>query len=72
MSMFSCKNCVPPDRHPGCHGTCPKYLKEKAEYDALKEADNKRKQVQDGLTAQRNKTYYRAMKRRRKGIKIYE
>jgi hypothetical protein len=65
MPIFSCRNCVPPERHPGCHGTCAKYLKEKAEYDALKEADDKKKQVQNGLTAQRNKVYYRAMKHRR-------
>ena len=27
----------PPQRHPGCHGTCEQYLKEKAEYEKQKE-----------------------------------
>ena len=26
----SCKNCVAPKRHPGCHGDCPDYEKDKA------------------------------------------
>lgn len=26
-----CKDCVAPERHIGCHGTCEKYLKEKDE-----------------------------------------
>lgn len=28
-----CKDCVAPKRRPGCHGTCPEYLVEKAEHD---------------------------------------
>lgn len=31
--MKSCKDCA--DRHPGCHGHCERYLKEKAEHDDL-------------------------------------
>lgn len=31
--MTACKDCV--ERHPGCHGHCERYLKEKAEHDAL-------------------------------------
>lgn len=37
MAITCCKNCVPPQRHPGCHGTCKRYLKEKAEYEKQKE-----------------------------------
>ena len=37
MAITCCKNCVPPQRHPGCHGTCEQYLKEKAEYEKQKE-----------------------------------
>lgn len=37
MAITCCKNCVPPQRHPGCHGTCKQYLKEKAEYEKQKE-----------------------------------
>ena len=31
-----CQKCVPPKRHPGCHGTCPDYAKARAKYDADK------------------------------------
>ena len=33
-----CKECVPPKRHPGCHGKCPEYQAEKEEREKLKEA----------------------------------
>lgn len=46
--IFSCKDCVPPERHTGCHQTCEKYIedkiqhqKEKAEYDKQKAIDTK-------------------------------
>lgn len=35
----SCMGCVPPKRHPGCHGQCKEYLEQKAEYDRLKAID---------------------------------
>ena len=28
-----CKDCVAPKRRPGCHGSCPEYIVEKAEHD---------------------------------------
>ena len=31
-----CRDCVPPKRHPGCHATCEKYAKEKAEFEKHK------------------------------------
>ena len=34
MGIKCCKDC--PDRHVGCHGTCEKYKKERAEMDSLK------------------------------------
>ena len=36
MGIYSCKDCVAPKRRPGCHGSCPDYLAEKAEHDRLK------------------------------------
>lgn len=65
MAICSCKGCVPPERYPGRHATCPKYLEEKAKHDALKEADDKRRRTRDNLIAQRNELYYKAMKHRR-------
>lgn len=40
-----CRYCVAPKRYPGCHGTCPEYLKERAEYDRLKAIDDKKRQT---------------------------
>lgn len=34
MQGFTCRNC--PDREVGCHATCEKYNKEKAEHARLK------------------------------------
>lgn len=36
MAIKCCKNCVPPQRHPGCHSTCPDYIREKAEWEEEK------------------------------------
>ena len=36
--IWCCKDCVAPKRRPGCHGSCPEYLVEKAEYDKEREA----------------------------------
>ena len=36
-----CFGCIPPDRHPGCHGNCPKrveYLRKIADIKARREA----------------------------------
>ena len=42
--VYSCKNCVPPIRHEGCHSTCEKYLAEKEANEAEKQLikENKR------------------------------
>lgn len=32
MAIFTCKDCK--DRTIGCHSTCKKYIKEKAEYES--------------------------------------
>lgn len=40
-----CKDC--PDREPHCHGNCERYLKERAELDAMKESVRKQHIVDD-------------------------
>lgn len=45
-----CKDC--PDRHPGCHGKCEKYIQQRSEYDAEKSAFMKKQEVQNRLTQQ--------------------
>lgn len=52
MNNFTCKDCG--NRHPGCHGQCEKYQKEKATYEERKAALTKELVVQGGLNAQRN------------------
>lgn len=43
MVIKCCKDCVPPKRHAGCHTKCEQYLKEKAEYEKMKEWERKSK-----------------------------
>lgn len=31
-----CQQCKPPERHPGCHSSCPHYIEAKARWDADK------------------------------------
>ena len=37
---FSCKDCVPPVRHVGCHSTCEKYIAEKNNNDKRLEEEH--------------------------------
>ena len=36
MPIKCCKDCVPPQRFPGCHAKCSKYLEEKAKWEEEK------------------------------------
>lgn len=65
MAIYSCNGCVAPKRYPGCHGQCPEYLKEKAEYDAMKAAIDKKKMIEFELDDKRNSLARKANKRRR-------
>ena len=42
-----CYQC--PDRFPGCHGSCEKYIQQKAEFDKAKAEVRKKKDIQMGL-----------------------
>ena len=66
MAIKCCYGCVAPDRYPGCHSQCAKYIEAKAKHDALKEADDKRRHIHGSLVHQRDDLYFKAMKRRRK------
>ena len=52
MAIKCCQYCVAPKRHPGCHGHCDEYIKEKATHDEMKMAEDKRKRIQYGLDSQ--------------------
>lgn len=66
MAIRCCNGCVAPKRYPGCHGTCPEYIKEKAEHDARAEADYKRRSIRSGLINQQYNAVSRANKGKRK------
>ena len=66
MGIKCCQPCVPPKRHPGCHDTCPDYIKEKAEDAEKKEKDRKRRAVAAGLRDQRDRSVCKALKRRKR------
>ena len=65
MAIYCCRGCVAPKRHPGCHDHCPEYLAERAEHDKLKAAADKKKAINDGLTAQAMAGVNRAQKIRK-------
>ena len=65
-TISCCRHCVPPKRHTACWGHCPEYLKEKAEYEALKAEHRKQLEINRGLEAQK----YASVKRAQKGGKF--
>ena len=58
-----CQHCVPPKRHPGCHGSCSDYAAQKAEHDRLKAADYEKRNVNNNIYSQRADNVSKAMKR---------
>ena len=66
MGIKCCKDCVPPKRDPYCHGTCPDYIREKAESDARRDEDFKKRSIKSGLILQTERAVRNATKRKRK------
>lgn len=58
-----CQYCVAPKRHPGCHGTCPEYLKEKAEHEERKASDYKQRKVKGDIYCQRSERVTKAIRK---------
>lgn len=65
MAAFACKGCVAPKRYPGCHGSCPDYLADRAEYDRLKAIYDREQRVIGEIYSSRSEKVYKAMKDRR-------
>ena len=61
--IWCCKDCIAPKRYPGCHGSCPEYIKEKEIHDKEREELRKKKALQDGLDSQAAKGIRRANSR---------
>ncbi len=66
MAIKCCNGCVPPKRHPGCHGQCPEYLAEKAEYDRLKALYDEKRDIGNAIYFNRSVKVCKAIKRRRR------
>ena len=56
-----CFGCV--DRQPLCHSVCERYKQQKAEYDATKEEQNRKKAIAAGLDANLYASVERTAKR---------
>lgn len=65
-SYTVCKDCVPPDRHPGCHGTCEKYLEEKKLIDEFNAQNYKQRHAVSDIIGRENARFNKALKKRKK------
>lgn len=65
---FSCKGC--PDRYPGCHGKCEKYIREKVEFEERKRMAKVQEDLDSAAQIRyyRNKDYYA---KKNKGLGTY-
>lgn len=62
---YCCYGCVPPKREPGCHSTCPEYLKQKAEHDALKAKADEQRRINQSIYYSRGDKVEKALRYRR-------
>lgn len=67
METYSCQGCIPPERHPGCHDHCKKFIERKAQIAKDTAAQKQKEAIQDGITSQKYDGVARAY--RRKGRK---
>lgn len=61
-----CRDCAPPKRRPGCHGSCPEYRMERAELDRKNAEENRKRATRQNLYAQRAAGVKKATRNRRK------
>lgn len=61
----SCKDCVAPQRHLGCHAECPHYQREKERRDKIREAKIKQADS-DGVLATRRARFENYIKHKRR------
>ena len=63
--ICSCFGCVPPERHPGCHAVCEKYLTEKAVHDKRKAELDREIRISTAIYTDRGNKVAKAMRKRR-------
>lgn len=61
-----CRDCAPPKRRPGCHGSCPEYRMERAELDRKNAEERAKRATRQNLYAQRAAAVKKATRNRRK------
>lgn len=66
MTITCCKECVPPKRYPGCHGSCEEYISQRIEYKRLKDAYYQKERVAGAICGERCVKVYKAMQDRRR------
>ena len=62
--IHSCVGCVPPERHPGCHGTCEKYLADKAAHDQRKAEMDRNSRISSAIYIDRGNKVAKALRLR--------
>jgi predicted transcriptional regulator of viral defense system len=65
MPIKCCHGCIAPERYPGCHDHCPKYLAEKEKHDAEKAEEYLKRKTISNLIQQRGIAVHKAHKRRK-------
>lgn len=63
FQRFSCKGCVEPKRHTGCHATCEDYIKERNEFEQLKKEIDKKRRIDGEYFTYKKSVIRKAMKR---------
>ena len=58
-----CCGCAPPKRHTACWGHCPDYAKERAEYDAKKAIEDKKRKVGADIYCQKSERVTKVLKK---------
>lgn len=66
MSVWCCKDCVPPKRHIGCHSTCEEYITSKKAYDEKMLREREEKEISNRIYEQRSKGIAKATRKCRK------
>lgn len=66
MAIQCCKWCVPPKRSPYCHGNCPEYIAEKAQYDQRMTEHKKKADIDHAIHSSRGLKVYKALRDHKK------
>ena len=64
MSFDCCIPCKPPDRYPGCHSHCQRYIEAKAKHDQEKAIVDRKRAIVQRIDAQKIAGVVRALRRK--------